>query len=110
MSEETKHDNVFQPGDDFYAGTFPVKDTEFWHGFTARQHAAIELRVPDSGLDWLDAMIEKRNLMDFAGQALQGLIASNHDEAGISFTDIPGYAYDQADAMIAEKRRREGGG
>lgn len=26
-------------------------------GFTAREYAAIKLRVPDSGTDWLDKMI-----------------------------------------------------
>jgi len=61
-------------------------------GLTARQHAAIELRVPDSGLDWLDAMIRESRRMDFAGQAPAGLMVGyyNHPNdadvcAGIAF-------------------------
>lgn len=30
-------------------------------GMTLAAYAAIHLRVPDSGIDWLDAMIEKAN-------------------------------------------------
>ena len=29
------------------------------HGMTLRQYAAIHLKVADSGLEWLDEMIEK---------------------------------------------------
>lgn len=53
-----------------------------------RQHAAIELRVPDSGIDWIDAMIRESNReamrADLAGQALPALIAemmSRKDQA-----------------------------
>lgn len=33
-----------------------------YSGMTLRQYAAIQLRVPDSGLAWLDKMIEKSRL------------------------------------------------
>ncbi len=33
-------------------------------GLTARQYAAIHLRVPDSGEDWLDRMIRQARRMD----------------------------------------------
>lgn len=39
-------------------------------GLTARQYAAIKLRVPDSGTDWLDAMIDRSRMMDFAQFAM----------------------------------------
>lgn len=40
-------------------------------GLTARQHAAIALRVPDSGTGWLDAMIRASLCDQFAAVAMQ---------------------------------------
>ena len=34
------------------------------YGMTLRQYAAIKLKVPDSGTDWLDEMIVKANEID----------------------------------------------
>lgn len=36
---------------------FPVPKINSGAGFTKREYAAILLRVPDSGSDWLDEMI-----------------------------------------------------
>ena len=33
-------------------------------GMTLRQYAAIHLKVPNSGMDWLDEMIEEANKLD----------------------------------------------
>lgn len=33
-------------------------------GMTLRQYAAIRLKVPNSGTDWLDEMIEEANKLD----------------------------------------------
>lgn len=33
-------------------------------GMTLRQYAAIHLKVPNSGTDWLDEMIEEANKLD----------------------------------------------
>jgi hypothetical protein len=42
-----------------------VKHTrEVYTGMTLRQYAAIKLKVPDSGTDWLDEMIVKANEFD----------------------------------------------
>jgi len=41
----------------------------------------------------------------FAGQALAGLLAN--PEKDYAYADAADFAYRQADAMIAEKRRRE---
>ena len=40
-------------------------------GMDLRQYAAIKLRVPDSGLDWLDEMIRKSLRDELAGKAMQ---------------------------------------
>lgn len=42
-------------------------------GMTLRAYAAIKLGVPESGIDWLDAMIVKSNRDRFAGQIACGL-------------------------------------
>lgn len=42
------------------------------NGMTPRQYAAIKLKVPSSGLDWLDEMITESRRMDFVGQAISG--------------------------------------
>lgn len=41
----------------------------------------------------------------YAGLAMQGLIASNDQGAGDRIMDIPEYAYEIADAMLAERDR-----
>lgn len=41
-----------------------------------RQYAAIHLRVPDSGIPELDAMIRKARRQEMVGRALQGWLAS----------------------------------
>lgn len=48
---------------------------------TVREYAAIQLRVPDSGTSWLDAMIRKSNRAEFMRAALSGRVFtadSNH--------------------------------
>ncbi|UXC34814.1 hypothetical protein [Cupriavidus gilardii] len=71
-------------------------------GLTARQYAAIHLRVPDSGTDWLDDMIRKAQRDEFAAKAMQGLCANdgynNHPPATIA-----NEAYGIADAMLAAR-------
>jgi hypothetical protein len=44
-------------------------------GMSLRAYAAIQLRQPDSGIDWLDDMIRSARRDDLAGQALNGLLA-----------------------------------
>lgn len=44
-------------------------------GMSLRAYAAIELRVPDSGIDWLDKMIILAKRDEFAEMALQGLLS-----------------------------------
>lgn len=73
-------------------------------GMTLRQYAAIHLCVPDSGTDWLDAMIRKARRDDIAAKAMQGSLADGseiykHDE-------FSRWCYKLADAM---PKAREGG-
>jgi hypothetical protein len=43
-------------------------------GMSLREYAAIKLKVPDSGTDWLDEMIVKSLKDDFAAKAMQPLV------------------------------------
>lgn len=45
------------------------------NGMTLRQYAAIHLKVPNSGTDWLDEMIEQANKID--RELLTGMEQSN---------------------------------
>lgn len=70
-------------------------------GFSKRERAAIELRVPMSGNPKLNAMIEEYWRRVYAGQALQGMCSNpNMDYA---FDGAATDAYRYADAMIAER-------
>jgi len=43
----------------FDADENPITDYVIYPGMSLRVYAAIKLRVPNSGLDWLDAMIRE---------------------------------------------------
>jgi hypothetical protein len=67
-------------------------------GMTLREYAAIKLKVPNSGTDWLDDMIRKSLKDDFAGTAMQASRA-RHSEYK-SWDDLAKDAYEIADAML----------
>ena len=77
--------------------------THYNEGMTLRQYAAIKLRVPESGTDWLDDMIRKSNRDYFAAAALQGLMASR--EISLDEYDGP-YVYEIADAMLKAREAK----
>lgn len=83
-------------------------------GMSLREYAAIHLRVPASGTDWLDEMIRQRLRDDLATTALQGLIARerNDDEvwspAAAGDEDFTSMAFAEranlyADAMLTAR-------
>ena len=74
-------------------------------GMTMRQYAAIHLRVPNSGADWLDDMIAEAREMDAAERAMQGLLAQSLGTA-LGSDPILGaqYAYRVADAMLNARK------
>lgn len=73
-------------------------------GMSLRQCAAIHLRVPSSGDDWLDDMITEARMMDATERAMQGLIVGV-DRPNID--DIAGAACRMAEATL-EALRAEG--
>ena len=74
----------------------------YHEGMTLREHAAIKLRVPNSGTEWLDEMIREARRLDLAGQALAGPTANmEHEEFyAMSCPHMASLAYRYADAML----------
>ena len=72
-------------------------------GFTKRERACIDLRIPESGDAELDALIEKARRQDFAAKAMQGLLSSASGEY------VPmDVATGIADELIADLERADG--
>ena len=69
-------------------------------GMTLREYAAIELRIPDSGIDWLDEMIAKAERRNIAVQAMQGMMSNS--AVDVPPVSVMALAYEQADAMLNE--------
>lgn len=67
-------------------------------GMTLRQYAAIHLRVPNSGTDWLDDMIRESQRNEIAAKAMQGMLSWDHE---YRHDVICRYSYQVADAMAA---------
>jgi hypothetical protein len=101
------------PAFPFPAYTYPNGEINHGEsGMTLRQYAAIKLKVPDSGTDWLDAMIEKSVLNDIAAKAMQGWISSapamgddvlNGGDEHASI--IAGCAYTYANALLKASKK-----
>lgn len=70
-----------------------------------REYAAITLKVPESGTDWLDDMIRKSLRDDFAGKAIKALLPTGVEKSGFtkSRTQCPTDAYKIADEMLAAR-------
>lgn len=77
----------------------------------ARAYAAINLCIPDSGLKWLDSMIEKKRRDEFAKVVMQAYIMkpkrmekfTDHKEA--ENLSLSQEAYEFADYMISFSKK-----
>lgn len=74
-------------------------------GMTLRQYAAIKLKVPDSGTDWIDVMIRESLRNDFAAKALQSELPEGIPANFASQGNAAHYAYQMADAMLAAREK-----
>jgi hypothetical protein len=81
---------------------FPNPHRTDMTGMTLREYAAIRLKVPDSGIDWLDEMIRQSLRNDFAARAMQGLVIHKSfvDLYSAGATAVAQQAYLVADAML----------
>lgn len=91
-----------------HRSAFPLPaDSDFMSpGMTLRQYAAIHLRVPNSGDDWLDDMIREAQRNDFAAKAMQSYAAfvmSADVRFSAAYDEIAREAYQIADAMLAAR-------
>lgn len=96
MSEQIKDGGPAFP-------TYPIHGTPHnpeSDGMTLRQYAAIKLRVPESGDDWLDDMIRKSLRDEFAAKAVQGMLAYPHPDQASDEYMYARDAYVLADAML----------
>lgn len=72
------------------------------HGLTKTELACIELRIPKTGDESLDALIREAQRRDLAGQAMPALIP-RWDEGGRLNADIVARrSVEYADVLIAE--------
>ena len=84
------------------------QDFDHEAGMTLRQYAAIKLRVPNSGTDWLDEMIRTSLRDDLAAKAMQGMAGSHgYCERGWDQKDLAGQAYELADATIGARGEKK---
>lgn len=72
------------------------------YGFTRRERAAIDLRLPDSGTPWLDDMIRAAQRQWLAAQALAGMLADPNNNG--HYTDNAAASYKFADAMLVVQK------
>jgi hypothetical protein len=69
---------------------------------TAKQYAAIHLKVPMSGDEDIDKMIRESRRADFAGQALAGMMSTDLNGTSWNPREVKGIAFRFADAMLDE--------
>jgi hypothetical protein len=81
---------------------FPNPHRTDMTGMTLREYAAIKLKVPDSGIDWLDEMIRQSLRNDFAAKAMQPLLSI----AGGTIERDAEVAYKMADAMLKARETK----
>lgn len=78
-------------------------------GMSLRQYAAIKLRVPNSGTEWLDEMICTSLRDDLAAKAMQAIWSCLHPDVvrseAIVFTAKDAHLL--ADAMFAARREEK---
>ncbi len=80
--------------------------TEYVNGMELRQYAAIELKVPDSGEEWLDDMIRQSLRNEFAAKAMQGLLSACEGWTPPAHGDeLSKRAYTFADAMLKAREQ-----
>jgi len=73
----------------------------YGNGMTLRQYAAIHLKVPNSGDEWLDEMIATSVRNDLAARAMEGVLAIDSTSTPEALAK---FAYIMADEMVKAQR------
>ena len=71
-----------------------------YNGFSKREYAAIKLRVPDSGKEWLDDMIRRANRREIANRVMQGVLV---DPQNSLIPVVIKDCYEFADEMLKQE-------
>lgn len=87
------------------APAFPVPYQKQDNGMTLRQYAAIKLKVPNSGTDWLVEMILESLRNDLAAKAMQGYLAAGIGQAIDNPDHVAQWAYENADATLEARQK-----
>ena len=101
-----------------------VYTNESFQGMTLRQYAAIHLKVPNSGTDWLDEMIEQANKIDpkgkqkgtlfvadlemrdyFAAKAMHSIVTHQNCPKVFDENIVAVFSYQMADAMLKAREQ-----
>ena len=99
MAKETTNGKPGAGVNDFPFVTLEEKKLWGQASLTPRVYAAIHLRIPDSGIDWLDKMIAKAERRDLAAQVFQAI----HTQ-GVPWDTI----YQNVDTVVATMLRAKG--
>lgn len=92
--KDTSHEPAFASPREYFSDDYGAPAC-----MNKRMYAAIKLRVPDSGEEWLDDMIRQSLRDEFAGKAMQGIVSATAVVAG-DYTDVARWAYEYANAML----------
>lgn len=96
-----RYDLMIKPAFPQHVEDAAFRDIE---GLTTQQYAAIHLKVPNSGLDWLDDMIRQSLRDDFATKAMQSLLATITEYPDERWREgLAIDAYMVADAMLSAR-------
>lgn len=71
-------------------------------GMSLRTYAAIKLRVPESGIDWLDDMIRKSLRDSFAANVLPSYLEEASDY--VTLQRVGAASYETADAALKARK------
>ena len=74
------------------------------NGMTMREYAAIKLRVPSSGTDWLDEMIRESLHNEAAVDVLKASLSKKGPIAVLDFDLMVGLAREMTDAMLKARK------
>lgn len=87
---------------------FPMHSPESGtqNGMTLRQYAAIKLKVPESGTDWLDELITESLRDDLAAKAMQGMLSDLPKTLyGLQWqSNLSESSYELADIMLEARK------
>ena len=93
--------------DHFKGRPLGVEELAMWNaGFTKRERACIDLRIPETDDPELNALIEKARRQEFAAKAMQAMLANQSiiDTFG-GYREIAGEAETHADSLVEQLER-----